>query len=313
MNKHWRVAFCGLGSIGSRHLRNLTQILNDRKETYEIDWIQHKDRSIPNEFKEIIRNVYKYDDTLPVGYDVIFITSPTYLHREMIEKMQWCTKALFIEKPLFAFIDEKLTRINPECIYYVACPVRYKRVIQYIKENVKREEILSAIAVCSSYLPEWRPNTDYRKCYSAIQKKGGGVSLDLIHELDYLSYLLGDIDEIYNIRGKLSTLEIDSDDVSVYIAKMSNIIAQVYLDYYGRVDIRKMTIFTKKDTLEVDLLCNSIKFLRTNKIVEFQESRDDFQKEELLYFLEIIQGKKPNTNDLECANKLFYNTFGRIK
>ena len=87
MNKHWRVAFCGLGSIGSRHLRNLTQILNDRKETYEIDWIQHKDRSIPNEFKEIIRNVYKYDDTLPVGYDVIFITSPTYLHREMIEKM----------------------------------------------------------------------------------------------------------------------------------------------------------------------------------------------------------------------------------
>ena len=30
MNKHWKIAFCGLGSIGTRHLRNIRQILDVR-------------------------------------------------------------------------------------------------------------------------------------------------------------------------------------------------------------------------------------------------------------------------------------------
>lgn len=313
MNKSWKIAFCGLGSIGSRHLRNLTEILKDRKDTIDISWIQHEVREIPEEFKNVIKNVYQYGDKIPDNFDVIFITNSTYRHRDTIEILQWHTKALFIEKPLFAFSGEKLGRVNPHCLYYVACPIRYKKVIQYIKETVRREDVLSANAICSSYLPEWRPNTDYRKCYSAIQKMGGGVSLDLIHELDYLSYLLGDIKEIYNIRGHVSSLEIDSDDVSVYIAKTENAVIQVYLDYFGRVDIRKLLVFTKQDTIEADLLRNSVMFLKSGEKMEFTETRDDFQKQELLYFLDIVEGKMPNTNDLEQAEKLFNNTFGRLK
>ena len=313
MSKQWKMAFCGLGSIGSRHLRNLREILDNRGDTAEIDWIQHENREIPEEFINTINNVYKYEDEIPNGYDVIFVTNSTYMHKAAIELLQWHTRALFIEKPLFAFAEENLNQENSDCIYYVACPIRYKKVIQYIKENVKKEDILSASAVCSSYLPEWRPNTDYRKCYSAIQQKGGGVSLDLIHELDYLTYLLGDIDEIYNIRGKISPLEIDSDDVSVYIARINNTVIQVYLDYFGRVDIRKLTLFTVEDTIDIDLLNNSIEYLKEKKRIAFQEQRDDFQKNELCYFLDILEGKKVNTNDLEHACKLFYNTFGRTE
>lgn len=313
MGRKWKIAFCGLGSIGSRHLRNLTDILNGRGDMAKIDWIQHEARKLPEEFVPTVNNVYRYQDRIPNDYDVIFITNSTYMHKSAIESLQWNTKALFIEKPLFAFDGEELKQTNPNCIYYVACPIRYKKVIQYIKENVKRENILSANAICSSYLPEWRPNTDYRKCYSAIGQKGGGVSLDLIHELDYLSYLLGDIEEIYNIRGQISPLEIDSDDISVYIAKINNTIVQVHLDYFGRVDIRKLILFTVDDTIDIDLLGNSIKFLKAKKQIEFCEKRDDFQKCELFYFLDVLERKKINTNDLEQANKLFHNTFGRIK
>lgn len=313
MDKKMKIAFCGLGSIGSRHLRNLVQVLGQRGYTAEIDWIQHTTGKVPAGFENIIGHTYRYDGELPADFDVIFITNPTYRHRETIETMQWHTRALFIEKPLFAFPGEKLGEVNPGCLYYVACPVRYKRVIQYIKETVNREDVLAASAVCSSYLPEWRPGTDYRKGYSAIQGQGGGVSLDLIHELDYLSYLLGDIREIYNIRGKISPLEIDSDDVSVYIARAGNAVIQVYLDYFGRADIRRLMLFTKEDTLEADLLHNSVRFLKAGRTVEFQETRDDFQKRELDCFLDVLEGKAANPNDLEQAEKLFYNTFGRIK
>ena len=43
--------------------------------------------------------------------------------------------------------------------------------------------------------------------YSAHKDMGGGVSIDLIHEWDYLTYLFGMPSEIYSILDKVSDLE----------------------------------------------------------------------------------------------------------
>ena len=312
MDKKWKIAFCGLGSIGSRHLRNLTSVLKENGDAYSIDWIANGDRPIPNEFQNIIRRKYGYDDEIDKDYDIIFITNPTYRHYETIDKFQWCAKSLFIEKPLFADDTKQIKRINEDCIFYVACPVRYKQVIQFVKYHIDPQDVLSAIAICSSYLPEWRKGTDYRKGYSAIKKMGGGVSLDLIHELDYLFYLFGIPQEIYNIRDHVSPLELDSDDVSAYVAKLDKAIIQVYLDYFGRKDIRTLTLFCKEDTIQVDLLENSVQYLKSGKKMTFTETRDDFQKSELRYFLYIVEGKASNTNDMDLAFQTLKSTFGRI-
>ena len=266
MDKNWKIAFCGLGSIGSRHLRNIIQIFNERGDSYTVDWIANSIHPVPEEFENIIRNSYTYQDDIENDYDIIFVTNPTFLHYNTIEKYQWKTKNLFIEKPLYSDDSETIEKTNPDCTYYIACPVRYKQVIQYVKDSINPDDVLSAIAVCSSYLPDWRKGTDYRKGYSAIKSMGGGVSLDLIHELDYLYYLFGMPIEVYNIRGHVSTLELDSDDVSVYIAKLNKAIVQVYVDYIGRSDIRTLTLFCKEDTVEIDLLNNSVKYLRSGKI-----------------------------------------------
>ena len=62
---------------------------------------------------------------------------------------------------------------------------------QYVKNNVDLSKVYSARAISSSYLPDWRPGQDYRTTYSAHKDMGGGVSIDLIHEWDYLSWLFG--------------------------------------------------------------------------------------------------------------------------
>lgn len=312
MDKTWKIAFCGLGSIGSRHLRNMTQVLQERGDSYSVDWIASSDRPVPKEFQDVIHNRFLYQDEIDSDYDIIFITNPTYLHFTTIEKYQWHTKNLFIEKPLYADDAATIKNTDPNRTYYIACPIRYKQVIQYVKNYINPDDVLSAIAVSSSYLPEWRKGTDYRKGYSAIKSMGGGVSLDLIHELDYLYYLFGMPKEIYNIRGHVSPLELDSDDVSVYIAKLNKAIVQVYIDYIGRSDIRTLTLFCKEDTIQVDLLKNTIKYLRCGKNISFSEQRDDFQKNELRYFLDIIEGKVPNTNDMDRAYQTLKSTFGRI-
>ncbi len=62
---------------------------------------------------------------------------------------------------------------------------------------------------------------------------GGGVSIDLIHELDYLCYLFGLPQRVRLEKGKYSSLEIDSDDLALYQLAYPDKLAQIYLDYFG--------------------------------------------------------------------------------
>ena len=143
-------------------------------------------------------------------------------------------------------------------------------------------------SISSSYLPEWRPGVDYRKTYSAHRDMGGGVSIDLIHEWDYLTFLFGMPEKIFSIIGKKSQLEIDSDDYAIYISEYKNMIAELHLDYFGRKTIREIQIFTKKDTIVGDIANNKIIFLNKGRTIDFCEERDDFQKREMIYFLNAI-------------------------
>ena len=60
---------------------------------------------------------------------------------------------------------------------------------------------------------------------------GGGALLDISHELDYLQWLFGDIEEVQGYMGTISDLEISSDDMALAIFKFKNgIIGQCQLD-----------------------------------------------------------------------------------
>ena len=310
MNKNWKVCLIGLGSIGKRHIHNLSTLIKKSGDSLTLDLVRSNKGSSSNDMDFDVRYIFSYDDDLSELYDIIFVTNPTFMHYQTIRKYQWNTKSMFIEKPLFSDIKENIFEINKNCIFYIACPIRYKKVIQYIKNNINRDEILSVISMCSSYLPNWRPKSDYRKCYSAHAIMGGGVSLDLIHEIDYVSFILGKPTDIKNIRCHISDLEIDSDDVSVYLINYKNAISQIYLDYYGKKDIRKLILFTKHDTIFADLLNNTITFLCSDEIIRFDESRDDFQIEELAHFFKILNGEIPNDNNLEHAFETLKNSFG---
>ena len=67
--------------------------------------------------------------------------------------------------------------------------------LRYMKSLIKFREILSKKKIgkilsvrseVGSYLPSWRKDTDYKKSVSAKKKLGGGVLLELSHDIDYL-------------------------------------------------------------------------------------------------------------------------------
>ena len=83
---------------------------------------------------------------------------------------------------------------------------------------------------------------------------GGGVSLDLIHEWDYLKLLFGKPRKHFYLCGTKSELEIDSDDIAVYIAEYTDKIVELHLDYFGRRSVRLLELFTESGTMKADFI-----------------------------------------------------------
>lgn len=309
-----KVCFIGLGSIAKRHIRNLQQVANNYGIDLVIDVVRKikKDDVIDKELN--IKHIYTDYSDVPYDYDVIFITNPTKLHIETLKKFANNGKHFFIEKPVATYkqIEEVLSFIpNADSVYYVACPLRYNSVIQYIRNHVNIKDVLSVRCISSSYLPDWRYGIDYRDTYSASKDQGGGVSIDLIHEWDYITYLYGFPKDVKAVIGKNSALEIDSDDFAIYIGEYDKMTVELHLDYYGRVPIREIQIITTFDTIIGDLIHGTLTYLKDGKLVSLREERDDYQKKELISFLGMINGNENNYNSIDHAVRVLRLASGK--
>lgn len=302
-----KVLFVGYGSIAKRHIKNLRTIANKRCIDLEIDLLRHASVVAIDG----IHAIYTSSEELSSNYDAVFITNPTALHYKTLKVLQDYGRAFFLEKPAFDSEAYDISFFEGKLIY-VACPLRYTAVIQWLHNNFDFKEVTAARAISSSYLPEWRPETDYRDTYSAHKELGGGVSIDLIHEWDYLQYLFGFPNKVHSFITKKSNLEINSDDIAIYIAEYQDKTIELHLDYFGRVPIRRLELFAKGDTVVCDLLKNSITWLKSGRTLNFDEVRDDYQIKELEHYLDVIEGKASNTNPLETAIRTIGLTKGLL-
>ena len=307
--KTYKIAFVGLGSIAKRHLKNVTTFLAGRGDQYEIDLYRSTaNRPMPEEIAPLVKNVYLYDEAIPDDrmYDVVFVTNPTSMHLATTYRFCNHTASFFIEKPVFnnTNIDESVFQMLEGIKCYVACPLRYNEVLQYVKENVDLDKVLSARAISSSYLPDWRPGQDYRQCYSAHKDLGGGVSIDLIHEWDYLTWLFGFPTECFQFINKVSDLEIDSDDLAVYIGRNNKTTFELHLDYFGRQTLRTLDIFTSDDTIHCDLIAGTVHFSLKGETIKMDNTRNAFQLREIEHFFDIIDNKINNDSTPEHAYRV---------
>lgn len=310
-----KVCFVGIGSIAKRHIRNLFEICEERGIDIQIDALRRKNSNISVHIPEHINNTYISGEELPSDYDIIFLTNPTEYHADMLCRLHNKAKHFFVEKPvasLSTIPELKDIEFKDTSVYYVACPLRYNNVIQYIKANIDYSKVNGVRSISSSYLPDWRPGTDYRNTYSAHKDLGGGVSIDLIHEWDYLTYIFGMPKEVKFLKGKVSNLEIDSDDFAIYVARYDSLTIELHLDYYGRQSIRTIEIYTDDDTIVGDLINGTVTYLKEGKTINLPEERDSYQKKELNYFLDLIYNNEKSSNDIENAVKVLKLTQGEI-
>ena len=312
--------FIGLGSIGSRHLKNLHTICAERGITLAADAL----RSSPNRplrpgVAELLRAQFTSLDAPAARghYDLAFITNPTSLHAEALQSLRGRAGALFIEKPIFSADQAGLdpaALLDPGQKAYVAAPMRWCGVMLALKNRLETGadgRPYCARVLCSSYLPDWRPGVDYRTVYSAHKAMGGGVTIDLIHEWDYLVDLFGAPERLYNLRGQYSELEIDSDDVSLYIAQYPGMLAEVHLDYFGRGYRRSIELFTPSGSLVADFGAGTLT-LPDGTVEDYTEDVNARYLREMAYFLDYAAGPQAvSLNPPATAAQVLRLTLGR--
>jgi predicted dehydrogenase len=114
-------------------------------------------------------------------------------------------------------------------------------------------KVLTVHAHWGEYLPNWHPWEDYRQSYAARADLGGGVIVTLTHPLDYLRYLVGEVESLWSFNGHISSLEVDVEDVAEIGLKFSSgALGGVHLNYFQRPPVHRLEIVGTNGTLRWD-------------------------------------------------------------
>lgn len=285
----------GLGSIGFKHVKAL--LFNDIKKIYAL-----RSGEIYTHHNDVI-NITNWNE-VPKDLDFVIISNPTSKHYESITRAVELNKPIFIEKPPLMNLDgveSLISIISKKSIKtYVAFNLRFHPIIHWIKTNIKIESVLEAQIYCGSYLPNWR-DSDYRESYSASSKMGGGVHLDLIHELDYLIWIFGNPIKIKSSFRKISKLEIDSVDSACYNAEYKSFNAHILLNYFRRDSKRSIEIVFETETWHADLIKGTIKNEKGELLYKTEEDLQFTYNEQMKYFLKNIKEDSTLMNSLPEA------------
>lgn len=249
-----RVLIIGLGSIALKHIAAIGRIL-PKAEFYALRSDQNA-QPVKN-----IRNIFSLEALKDTAIDFAIISNPTAAHAATIKSLLPKRIPLFIEKPLFSQLgnEDLIREIKEQNIRtYVACNLRFLDCLRFVKEYVKDGRINEVNSYCGSYLPDWRPGADFRKTYSANKNMGGGVHIDLIHEIDYIYWLFGRPEKVTKTCSSKSSLNIDAYDYANYTLAYSNFNAAIVLNYYRRDAKRCLEIVLDNETILVNLLENKV-------------------------------------------------------
>lgn len=298
-----KVLIVSLGSIGQRHARNLSSLYDN------LELIAFRSKKNKRETGLNIKEYYDLKEALKEKPLAAIISNPTSLHISTALELAEAGVNLFIEKPISNNLDgiEPLQRVIKEknLTVMVGYCLRFHPLLKKIHAMVTKGalgKILFARVQAGQYLPDWHPEMDHKNSYSAKNSLGGGVILDLSHELDYTQWLFGDVKEVTASIGKISDLEIETEDYAeILLTFNEQVRAEVHLDYLQRFPTRTGLIVGEKAAISFDINNSRMELYSKRRRVEISQPYDIDQmyKDEIKHFMTCVRKKTTPLISLE--------------
>lgn len=272
-----RLLVVGLGSIGRRHARIVHEIFPD----VQIVALRRRGKSEPVP-PEVGGCVMSLEEALEFRPQAAVVANPASSHLDVALPLAEAGIHLLIEKPishtscgvaeLIALCEARgLTLITGYNLRYLPSLQRFSNLL---REDVVGR-VMSVRAEVGQFLPSWRPETDYRQTVSAQASLGGGVLLELSHEIHYLRWLFGEVDWVSATTARQSRLEVDVEDtahmVIGFVSKAGEVpvIAALNMDFIRRDSTRTCSVIGETGTLRWNAVAGTVEI--------FGESADGWQ------------------------------------
>ena len=300
-----RVLIVGYGSIGKRHAR----LTRDLFPYAKIIILRHK-VSKKIEYQYADHCVTNLIDAIKFKPQIAVIANPASHHINIAYPLAKLGIHLLIEKPISNSSKNILKLINTchskKSILMVGYNLRFMESLKKFREILKKDtigKILSIRSEVGSFLPSWRPNSDYTKSVSAIKELGGGVLLELSHDIDYLVWLFGNVKWVSSTIHRQSDLKIDTEDtahITLCLSganKNSDIIANLNMDFCRHDTTRFCKAIGQQGTLHWNAIDGTIKLFKKGAkqwrtIYKNEVHRDSTYISEWKHFINCIKNNK---------------------
>jgi len=287
----------GLGSIGRRHLR----ILKEFYPKVLITAVRSGMGDHSSEESLLDNTVSSIDQAISRGAQAAIISSPAVCHYDHVMDCFKNDIPVLIEKPLTNDLSSsmELALLSDKYKSFVGYTFRCRAdALDFHSELNSRDiaKILYVNIFASSYLPEWRPGVDYRRTVSSKKELGGGVLLELSHEIDYAYFFFGPFVSVQASLINTGSLDVDDDVEDLAILNLITsygFTVYIYLDFCSRNIKRSCHVHYSIGDLTWDLQKQQVSWCGEgsdfNKV--YKETRDEVFQTQLKEFVGLIEGE----------------------
>lgn len=283
----------GAGSIGRRHYANLHKLGAD---VILISWRG-------SNLNKIFLQLSPHKGNLAV-----IVATSTNIRMSLIDKCAKIGAALYIEKPI-AFRSEDIKKIYslPSNVLkrsVAGFMLRYHPLVNDLLKYVPKNMYRASFEIGHN-VNKWRKNWKFSKSYSS-NSQGGGVLLDLCHEIDLAFLLCGraNLKSVYSIGHN----DYENVDISTMLnfSNNSSLVFSVSMDYLAPSLIRKGSLLGTDSYLDYDISKQylKIKKITREKKIKYHFSRNKMYLDLMSDFMRLANGHKVLNQNIPSLDKI---------
>jgi predicted dehydrogenase len=248
-----RILVVGLGSMGTRRVRNLRHIGGVELAGFE-PRVQRRD-AVAGTYGMTVFPAF--EQGLDWAPDALVISTPPDCHAEYALAAARAGLPFFTEASVVTDgMDEVMDAVRASgTLAAPSCTLRCHPGVELMRDRIAAGTIgrpLALVHHVGQYLGDWHPWEDYRAFYAA--RRSTGAAREIVpFELCWMTYLFGAVVELNCFCAKLSRLEVDIDDIySALLRFQSDVQAALTVEVISRPAIRRARIVGEEGTLEWD-------------------------------------------------------------
>lgn len=305
------IAVIGLGNIATRHRRNLKMLFPEVK----LIVMSASGRTPKEPVTDSDHIAESIDEIIQLQVQFAIIASPAPFHAQHAIPLIKASIPVLIEKPVSVTQTDAQALIYAQAQYQTPVAVgyclRYLPSAQQVRQMLQKGVIgnlYNAFIEIGQYLPDWRPTKDYRETVSARAELGGGVLLELSHELDYAQWILGSLTPQHVLLRASEELGLEvEDNADLLMTTSKGAVVNIHLDFLQRKAHRKCRFIGSEGCIEWDLIQNEVVLITAKERQEIYSApewdKNQMYLEMVTDFIRKINGQPNQSISLQEAER----------